>query len=629
MCGIGGFVHDNPGAIASPGPLEAMNVAQAHRGPDDAGVWCEGPAGLAHRRLSVLDPTAAGHQPMFSSGGRLVAVFNGEIYNFREIRADLEKTGHTFHTDCDTEVLVEAWSAWGERALERFNGMFAFAMYDRERHRLTLVRDRAGVKPLFYTLRNGTLAFASELGALVNAGFVNGALNASALAAFFTYLYIPAPDTIYRDVYKLRPGEMLTFESGAIHSERYWRFGIRPDASWTRAAAAERLLELLRDSVRLRQISDVPLGAFLSGGIDSSAITSLLSEISETPAKTFTIGFNDSEADELAYARLVARHCGTDHTEAILDPDMVALLPRMARHFGEPFADSSALPTWLVSQVARQRVTVALSGDGGDELFAGYTWMRRNRDVARYRAAPAALRRAAGAFLRLAPSSPRVERLRRFNTDSFLTPVESFRRRLTCFSSAMRSELFRPEVREAAFRAATDRYLEHAEAAHALDDDDIMLYLDTVMYLPDDILAKVDRMSMAHGLEARTPLLDYRIVEFAASLPFDLKLSDGISKRILKQAVRGLLPPEILRERKRGFALPIQRWFRGTLGTHFREKVLNGKARSASFLNLGVAQRLFELHTAGRMDYGHQLWSLLIFETWLSEVDNRVDVYLE
>ncbi len=610
MCGIAGIVQTNTHGELDPAPLEAMNAAQAHRGPDDAGVWREGPAGLAHRRLSILDTTPAGHQPMRSADGRLVVVYNGELYNHAELRAGLEKEGAVFRSRCDTEVLVEALARWGDSAIERFNGMFAFAAYDRETRRLLLARDRLGIKPLFYTLRNGTLAFASELGALVRGDFV-GDVDPGALDAYFTYLYIPAPDTVFKGVHKLRPGECAVFEKGGLRLEQYWKPRYAPDAGWTLDSAAERFLELLQDSVRLRRVSDVPLGAFLSGGLDSSAVVSTLAGLVDRPVKTFSIGFDDAHADELAYARVAARHAGTGHTEEMLAPDMVALAPRIAAHFAEPFADSSALPVWLVCEVARREVTVALSGDGGDELFGGYTWMHRNHDVARYRRAPAAVRRLVGAGLALSPASPRWNKLRRFNADTFLTPDESFRRRLTCFAPEQRRAMLR------AYATPPDRFLEHAAAAAAYSANDRMLYIDTCMYLPDDILTKVDRMSMAHGLEARVPLLDHRMVEFAATVPFELKYAGGVSKRLVKHAMRDRLPAELLRQRKRGFAIAIQRWFREDLAAHYRDAVLGGDARCGAWLDPRHAGSLLEEHLSGRAAFGHHLWAVLMFEHWL------------
>ncbi len=621
MCGIGGFIHLDPERPANPGVLENLQAALAHRGPDDAGMWHQGPAGLAHRRLSILDPTPAGHQPMQSADGRFVVSFNGELYNFRELRAELAALGAKFLTQCDTEVLLEAHRRWGDRAVQRFNGMFAYALYDTERRRLLLVRDRLGIKPLFYTRHNGTFAFASELNALRRAGFIPGELNPAALDAFFAYLYIPAPDTAFKDVFKLLPGEQLVVEDGVVSRERYWRLEYAVDPGWRLETAAEAWRALLEDAVRLQQVSDVPLGAFLSGGLDSSAVVGMLARQSARPIKTFSIGFDDAHADELRYARIAAARFATDHTECMLRPEMADLAARFSAHFGEPFADSSALPTWLVSQVARQSVTVALSGDGGDELFAGYSWAHRNLQVAQYRRVPYALRRLAQAGLDCLPESPRFNKLRRFHADSFLSPQESFRRRLTCLAPDVRAGLYTPEFQAAVNAGPLDRYAEHYARAAGLGEADRMLYVDTSMYLPDDILTKVDRMSMAHGLEVRVPLLDHRAVEFAATVPFALKCAAGVSKRLAKHALRGLLPPELLAQRKQGFAVPIQRWFREALCGHFREAVLGAQARCVSHLKRDSLEVLLTRHVSGREDLGHALWSVLIFEHWLRNLE--------
>lgn len=617
MCGICGVIACAPDEPIGSERLERMNAAQAHRGPDDSGTWADEAIALGHRRLSILDTSAAGHQPMISHDGRLVAVYNGEIYNFQALRRDLEGRGCCFRTQCDTEVLLEAFGVWGDAALERFNGIFAIALYDRAKRRLLLARDRLGVKPLFYTIQNRTLAFASELAALRAGGFAGTGLSAAALDAYFTYQYVPGPETIYENVRQLQPGEMLVWEGGRISSARYWRLEYRIDPGWTLESAAERYRALLEDAVRLQRVSDVPLGAFLSGGIDSTTVVAMLSEISGEPPATFTIGFDDTHMDELAFARIAAQRFQTDHTEEILRPDMAALLPRLIRHFGQPFADSSALPMWLVSRMARRRVTVALSGDGGDELFAGYTWAHMNHRVARYRRMPPPLRRLAHAALRCAPKSPRVEKLRRFSADSFLPPAESFRRRLSTLAGEQRAALYTPDFGQSLGRDAVDRFSEHWDACGGLSEDDHMLYLDTRMYLPDDILTKVDRMSMAHGLEARVPLLDHRLVEFAATVPFHLKYRNGISKRLVKHAFRGLLPPELMRQRKQGFAIPIQRWFREELRACFQETVLVETARCAPYLRRDTIQRLFDAHLARREDHGHALWAVLVFEQWL------------
>ncbi|HOV75604.1 MAG TPA: asparagine synthase (glutamine-hydrolyzing) [Candidatus Hydrogenedentes bacterium] len=615
MCGICGIIHARRDDRADLEAVARMNDAMIHRGPDDAGVWRGGHAALAMRRLSILD-VPGGHQPMTNEDGTVVVVFNGEIYNFQELRADLAARGHVFRTQSDTEVIVHAYEQFGDAALERFNGMFAFALYDAARDRLLAARDRLGIKPLFYGLNGETLAFASELGALRQSRLFSGDVNPAAIDAYFTFLYIPAPDTVYSGVHKLRPGEKLIFEKGRLTLERYWRPAFAPDPKWTLDNAAEAYRALLEDAVRLQRISDVPLGAFLSGGMDSSSVVAMLAGMSAQPVKTFTIGFDDKAADETPYARIAAKRFGTDHTEAVLHPDMAGIAPQLMAHFGEPFADSSAVPMWCVSRLARQQVTVALSGDGGDELFAGYTWMHNTRRVQAYRRVPPALRSLIDAALHLVPSSPATAKLRRFSRDAWLDDRAAFRRRETCLDGEARAALYRTGFANAVAQNAVDRFSEHAGAGPS-DFDDWMLHQDTVMYLPDDILVKVDRMSMAHSIEARVPLLDHRLVEFAGTLPFELKYADGVSKRVAKHAFRGILPPELLARRKRGFAIPIHRWFREDLRRHFAEMVLTNNARCTTFLNQNAVRALFRRHDAGHEDNGHALWAILMFEHWL------------
>jgi asparagine synthase (glutamine-hydrolysing) len=621
MCGICGVAHGDPGTAVDATALERMAKALEHRGPDDAGSWLHGNTGLSMRRLKVLD-LEGGHQPMLSESGRIALVFNGEIYNFRELRAELEKSGRRFRTNSDTEVLLQAYEVYGDEMLQKLNGMFAFALYDADRDRLLLARDRLGIKPLFYSFQDGTLIFASELDALLRSGIRAGPVHAGALDAYFTFLYIPAPDSIFANVRKLLPGEKLVFQKGRVTQERYWRVEFAPDGSWTLDSAAERYLELMSDAVRLQSVSDVPLGAFLSGGLDSSTVVGLLSRSSSQPVKTFSIGFETAAADELAYARIAARHFGTDHTEEVLRPDMVGVAGELTRHFGEPFGDSSAVPTWLVSRLARRQVTVALSGDGGDELFAGYRWTYLGKSVDRYRRLPAALRSLIGTALRWGPDSPMLARLRRFNGDSFLEPHQGLRRRETCFPAELCASLYTPQLRERVSACAVDRFQEHADDAGEISDDDRMLYQDLVMYLPDDILTKVDRMSMANSLEARVPVLDHRIVEFAATVPFHLKFQGGQSKRLVKRAVESLLPARLRAQRKRGFAMPVNQWFRSGLGGHFEEAVLGADARCRSFLEPAVVQALLDAHRAGRDNHGYHLWAILMFEHWLRYMES-------
>jgi len=451
-------------------------------------------------------------------------------------------------------------------------------------------------------------------------------MNPAALDAYFTFLYVPSPDTIFTNAYKLEPGEKLVLERGAISKQKYWKLHYRVDPSWTLSDAAEQYRDLLLDAVRLQRVSDVPIGALLSGGVDSSSIVACLSQLTSAPIRTFTVGFGNPRYDELRYARIVAKRFGTEHIETSLEPKFAEIIPELPRYFGEPFADSSALPTWLVSQVARSQVTVALAGDGGDELFAGYTWTHTTQRAERYRPLPLWMRRTVDALLQLAPRHPEVARIRRFSKDLFQSTLHVFRRKHTCFGAEMRARLFKPDTTKAVLTSSVDYFQRHWDAFPELTPQDKMLYHDTVMYLPDDILTKVDRMSMAQALEVRVPILDHRIVEFAASLPFNFKYRNGKSKVIVKHALNRVLPPEVVRQRKQGFALPIHDWFRNELKDHFCDAVLTADSRSQAFLNTTYAQRLFKLHIENRENYGHHLWTILMFEHWLRYMENAVSI---
>jgi asparagine synthase (glutamine-hydrolysing) len=616
MCGICGWIDSDTSRGVNTPSLDAMNFALLHRGPDDGATWTRRNVGLGARRLSVID-VAHGHQPMANEDESRVIVFNGEIYNAGEIRADLEALGHRFRTRCDTEVVLRAYEAWEEAAVQRLNGMFAFAVWDARRERLYAARDRVGIKPLVYTERGGVFAFSSELDSLARSGLVEGRINPAALDAYLTYLYVPHPDTIYSGVHALGPGEALIWQRGRLRREVYWRPQFRPTASWRMETAAEAYADLLQDAVRRQRVSDVPLGAFLSGGVDSTSIVAFLAESGAGRVKTFTIGFDDPGADERKFARMAADAFGTDHVEAILKADAAAMSGELIRHFGEPFADSSAIPTWMVSKLAREHVTVALSGDGGDELFAGYSWLHMTRRVSRYAQWPRALRELVDAALWLAPRSPKWDKVRRFSADAALAPVERFRRRQTCFTPAERAALYTPGTAAAVGAAALDRFGAHWDEAGATTDDDRMLHQDLRMYLPDDVLTKVDRMSMAVSLEVRVPLLDHRIVEFAATVPFEMKYNRGESKRLMKSALKDKVPAALLEQRKRGFSLPVHRWFRGDAAVAFEEVVLGADARSAAYLDGAELRALYDAHRAGRRDAGHHLWALMMFEQWL------------
>ncbi|MFM1918958.1 MAG: hypothetical protein RLZZ303_592 [Candidatus Hydrogenedentota bacterium] len=610
MCGIAGLL-DFPTPTDTSSVLESMHRALAHRGPDASGMVTFPGGGLTHTRLSVIDCSDAANQPFSWADARYHLVYNGELYNFRELRRELEQRGASFRTTGDTEVVAAALAEWGTDAFRRFNGMFALAWHDAQDNSLLLARDRLGIKPLHYAVESRGLAFASELGALRLALRDGGSIDREALDAYFALQYIPAPRTIYQCVRKLRPGHWLRFHAGGLKEDAYWRLEYKPDPAWTLGDAAGRYRELLDDAVRMQRIADVPLGAFLSGGLDSSSVVATLARQSEAPVETFSIGFEDASADERPYARAVAQAFHTNHHESLAQPGLAEMLPKLVQRMGEPFADSSILPTWLVSRLARERVTVALSGDGGDELFAGYTWLRHtllSREAARI---PAPLRNAMRTLLGAAPGSARAGQARRFLADAGLPLREAFRRRLTLFDAPARQRLLGRALDWDPFGEAWD-------AARTVDERDRMLAVDTALYLPDDVLAKVDRMSMAHALEVRVPLLDHRIVEFAASLPFALKLSGGESKRVAKEAFRNVLPPPVLRQRKRGFAIPIDAWFRGGLGQRYRERILESEAPLKHLADIELARALFQEHQSGQASHGHRLWSLLVLNEFLA-----------
>lgn len=627
MCGICGIMNADREQRADEALVERMNRALDHRGPDDSGSWHGGHVGLAMRRLSIID-LFRGRQPIANEDKSVILVYNGEIYNFQELREQLEVRGHVFRTMSDTEVVLRAYEEYGDDALAHLNGMFAFALYDARQDRLLLARDRVGIKPLYYTVRNGALAFSSELDSLMQSGLIRGALNPSAVNAYFSFLYVPAPDSIFRDVFKLPPAHKLVYRNGKVSVERYWSLQLESDSKLSLPEAAETYVDLLCDAVRMQCVSDVPLGAFLSGGLDSSSVVAMMHVNSAAPVKTYSIGFDDAHMDELKYARVAAEHFETDHTEAILRPDMVETAPYLVRFFGEPFADSSALPMWLVAQLARREVTVVLSGDGGDELFAGYTWLSMTRRVNAYRHVPAILRYGIDAALRLLPASPLAGKLRRFSRDSFLESDAVFRRRETCFDGRERAALYGPELATQIAQDVVDRFQEHVEDAAAMSPENRMLHHDFNMYLPDDILVKVDRMTMAHSLEARVPILDNRIIEFAASVPFRMKMRGSISKYIVKKAIGPIMPPDLIRQRKQGFAIPVHRWMREELRGHFLETVLGHDARNTMLLNRRAIRSIFDRHVQGTDNYGHHLWALLMFEHWLRYAERQPGITL-
>jgi asparagine synthase (glutamine-hydrolysing) len=626
MCGICGHVAfgNQPVDLAV---LEAMNRALVHRGPDDAGVYVDSSqtAGMAMRRLSIID-LATGRQPMSNEDGTLWIIFNGEIYNHRELRRRLEGLGHVFATQSDTEAILHAYEMYGDDCVLHLNGMFAFALWDGRRRRLLLARDHLGIKPLFYYAGPDGLVFGSELKAVLTHPSVPRHLNLAGLHQFLALEYIPAPATIFQEIHKLPAGHRLVVEDGQWRVEEYWDIKFRP-VTLTAAECAEALLELLRDSVKIRMMSEVPLGAFLSGGIDSSTVVALMSEISGRPVKTFSVGFGDQTYNELPYARLVAQAFGTQHHEAILEPNIADLALQLVAHFDEPFADFSVFPTYLVSQVARQAVTVALSGDGGDEIFAGYdTYRAEQLDHRLYRRLPVQTRRAIMPRLLAAvpPGASKkgvINKLKRFVEGGAFPAQLQHARWMLFLNEAQRDDLYRPALKEALTgESATDAIEQAFRRAAGAEPLAQQQYVDIKTYLAENILAKVDRASMAVSLEARVPLLDHRLVEFAVNLPATAKLHGNQTKSILRRAMSGRLPPAVLNKPKEGFSIPLKHWLRSQLRPLMIDLLSTETIRRRGYFSPACVDRWKREHLAGQADHSHRLWALMVFELWHQQV---------
>ncbi len=623
MCGITGILYPRDGRAVSLDELKQSCDTLVHRGPDDEGFFIDGHVGLGMRRLNVID-LVSGHQPIANEDGRFWIVFNGEIYNYRTLRAELEDKGHKFATNTDTETIVHAYEEYGAACVHKLNGMFAFAIWDRAEQRLFLARDRMGVKPLYYYAGAACFAFASEIKALLAFRDVPRTLDLEALDSFLTFEYVPAPLSIFQGVAKLPPGHTLTIQDGKCRTEPYWDLAY-PDPSGHGDQAGEEaeqvLLDLLKDAVRLRLISDVPLGAFLSGGIDSSALVALMAELVGGPIKTFSIGFDDPSYNELRYAREVATRFGTDHHELTIRPDVVDLAERLVWHLDEPFADVSAFPTFLVSKLAREHVTVVLSGDGGDELFAGYEWYVADRAAGWYQGLPGPLRGAVRLAAQALPPSSRkkgpINKVKRFVEGASLDESLQHFRWCLFLPEGQRAQLLTEGVRRAVGRTRPgDRFVEHLGRYPQADRLWQQQYADMHTYLPDDILVKVDRMSMANSLEARTPYLDYRVVELAASLGSREKLRGWSTKRILKRCMAGKLPPEILGRKKEGFSIPMKNWLRGELSGMMRDLLAPDDLRRDGLFESAYVERLKTEHLDGTANHSHQLWSLMVFQMW-------------
>lgn len=622
MCGIVGFVR-NDGKAIDEGLLTRMCDAIRHRGPDDDGFYINGPVGLAMRRLAIID-LKSGQQPIHNQDRSAWIVFNGEIYNYLELRQKLEKLGHQFYTNSDTEAIVHAYDQYGVDCPKHLRGMFAFAIWNEKTQELFLARDRVGKKPLLYAPVNGQLIFGSEFSALLLHPDISREVQPEALDHYLSFMCIPAPLTAYRAIRKLEPGHWLRWRKGEIETQRYWQPDFTKKLDIGEEEAGERTVEILRDAVRVRLMSEVPLGAFLSGGIDSSAVVALMSQESGEKVKTFSIGFEEQDFSELHHARRIAEHVGADHHEFIVRPDAVEVLPLLVEHYGEPYADSSAVPTYYVARETRKHVTVALNGDGGDESFAGYDRYIAMGLTEKYRRVPSLLRESViKETVNLIPSSPirrsRVNSAKRLLEVVSRPKVDRYMHWMSVFNEETKQPLysdgFRAQIAGADATGVLDTWFKRANGIGILD---AMLLTDQMTYLPNDLLVKVDIATMAVSLEARSPFLDHHVIEFAASLPQKLKLRGLTSKYLLKKVLRKLLPSENLNRRKMGFGVPIGHWFRGKMQSFLREVVLSDKALGRGLFKPETVRQLVELHTRGERDYSHQLWTLLMLELWFN-----------
>lgn len=602
-----------------------MNETQVHRGPDESGIHLEPGLGLGHRRLSIID-LSTGQQPLFNEDGSVVVVFNGEIYNFRELIPELTRLGHVFHTRSDTEVIVHAWEAWGEACVTRFRGMFAFALWDRNRETLFLARDRLGVKPLYYAvLPDGFLIFASELKALTAHGGFSEELNPRAVEEYFAFGYVPEPRTIFSGAFKLPPAHCLAARRGAPpgSSREYWDVRFTLDNPISEGDAREELVLRLRQSVKLRMISDVPLGAFLSGGVDSSAVVAMMAGLSSDPVNTCSIAFSDPAFNESRFAQKVAQRYRTRHFIDTVESDDFDLIDALARLYDEPYADSSAIPTYRVCQLARRHVTVALSGDGGDESFGGYRRYRLHLMEERLRSVlPLTFRRPVfGALGRVYPKAdwaPRPLRAKATFEALARDSVAAYFHGVSIFRDSARRQLFTGPFRaRLAGYNAIEVFRHHAGRAGTDDPLALIQYLDLKTYLVGDINTKVDRASMAHSLEVREPLMDHQLVEWLASLPSAFKVRGREGKYLLKKSMEPHLPHDVMYRPKMGFAVPLARWFRGPLRQRVRESLLGERLAATGVFNTPFLRQMVEAHESGRRDYSAPIWTLLMFEAFL------------
>lgn len=625
MCGITGVVYSPSGRVVDPGVLKRMADSIAHRGPDADGFHIDRNVGLAHRRLSIID-LEGGDQPIGNEDGSVQVVFNGEIYNFRELRSELESKGHRFKTCSDTEVIVHLYEELGDRCVERLRGMFAIALWDSRRQRLLLARDRVGIKPLFASVNENRIVFGSELKPLLAHGDIRREIDPAAIDEYLNYGVIPGDRCIFRRVEKLLPGHVLTIDvpQWRIERRRYWQLNFAADETLSIDEWQEAIFAKLDETVRLHLLADVSVGSFLSGGIDSSIVTGLASRALSTPIQTFSMGFRESAFNELPAAREIAEHFGTEHTEQTVSADAVSLLPQLTKFYDEPFADSSAVPTFLVSQIASQHVKVVLSGDGGDEAMGGYSRYAHDlKEASIRRIIPNWMRRpflsTLAATWPKADWLPRPLRLKTFLTNMSLPPGEAYANTLSLCRLPLRHQLLHADWRSAVRSHETSRVAANGFLNGGSDPLNGMIAADMATLLPDDYLVKVDRASMANGLEVRPPMLDHEFLELCARVPARLKINHGETKWLLRQTARRLVPPSIIDRPKQGFEIPVDQWFRGPLGEMFRDTVLTSGSTLAGIVNQSAAEQMLERHCRGTGRHGSTLWSLLTLALWADQ----------
>lgn len=629
MCGIAGYINSDRSRPADRGVMEAMCHTMVHRGPDDQGIYVDGAVALGMRRLSIIDLNT-GHQPISNETKRIWIVLNGEIYNYRELSSWLKERGHRFTTSSDTEVIVHLYEELGTACVERLRGMFAFALWDKDQERLLIARDRLGVKPLYYYWDGEQLIFGSELKAVLAHPAIVRRLDPHALLYYLRYSYIPDPLSVFKDIAKLPPGCLLTLSGSTFNTQVYWNGTISSDLDTFHSSEEEATTQLekhLQEAVNLRLISDVPLGAFLSGGVDSSLVVALMAKEMGRSVSTFSIGFEEPAFNELPYAGIVAKQYGTDHHELIVGPQSCDLIERLVGHFDEPFGDASAIPMYHLSKLASETVVVALSGDGGDELFAGYDRYRVDLERHRYEHWPRCIRQAFGMASDTFPEGFPAKNLLRnislpgrsryLDNVSYFTPVR--------FKKLLMPELYHTVSNDLEAEAIMMRHFKAASNEPWLSQ---LQYLDTKTYLPADVMTKVDRMSMAHSLEAREPLLDHVLFEYVAKLPVSMKFRDGTSKYLLRKVAQKYLPAEILQRKKQGFGVPLEFWFKEDLKQYMHDVLFDEPTRTRGLFDQVEISRLVQQYEGGRRELAAPIWMLLVLETWCRMYLDRVPLHI-